>query len=475
MSESELHYQTLGELRRALDAGATTSVNITETLLDRAEWLNGPLNAYRLMCTQRALEQAREADARMAAGSATRLTGLPYAAKDLFDVAGFATSAGCHLLEHEPKSSNSTVVGRLESAGMVLLGKTNTVQFAYGGAGVNHDHGTPHNPWSDAHHVPGGSSSGSGVAVASGLTPMALGTATGGSVRIPAALCGVSGLKTTVGQVSRAGVYPLSWSLDSVGPLARCVEDLAWVYECMQGADPGDPTTGGRSGHDVTSELHAGVRGLRLSFPVEGFWDGVDDEIADHVRNTRQVFEELGASFIDVDFEEASKARELNSRGLIAAGEAWTCNRHLLETHFDELDPVVAFRMIKGRDISADEYLHICTEMLKLRAEAAIALQDVDALLVPATMIPPRSVAALDDSQEAYAQANLAYLRNTAIGNVLNLCSVSVPCGFTAEGFPVGLMVYAKPYHEDMALRVAQAYQSATQFHQQHPSLDWAV
>ena len=171
------------------------------------------------------------------------LQGIPYAVKDLIDVKGLATTAGAKILEQHIAAEDAAVIRRLDQAGMVLLGKTNTVQFAFSGVGISRDHGTPHNPWSKNHYLPGGSSSGSGVAVAAGLVPMALGTDTGGSVRVPAALCGTAGLKTTVGRVSRAGVYPLSWTLDSVGVLARSVEDAALVYQSMHGADINDDTT----------------------------------------------------------------------------------------------------------------------------------------------------------------------------------------------------------------------------------------
>ena len=368
-----------------------------------------------------------------------------------------------------------SVVARLSAAGMVLLGKTNTVQFAYGGVGINHDHGTPKNPWAEVHHVPGGSSSGSAVAVAAGLAPMALGSDTGGSVRIPASLCGVTGLKTTVGQISRAGVYPLSWSLDSVGPLTRCVEDAALVYECLQGADPQDATTAGRQNHLVTDTLKAGCRGLRLAYPEAVFWDSIDPQVEQNVRATKEVFQDLGAEIVDLRFDSAEQARALNHRGLVIAAEAWSLNREMLEKHFDQLDPIVSHRMIKGRDIPAEEYLHVCAEILRLRASAAVELESVDAALVPTTAIASRPLAELDASVEAYSQANLAYLRNTAVGNILNLSSVSVPCGVTPLGLPIGLMVYAKSFREDVALRVANAFQEATEWHRGTPNLDWAI
>ena len=205
---------------RDLRTGGLSPVELVERFLDRISALDPTLNAFRLVCPERALTQARAAEAALKAGlSSGPLHGIPYAAKDLFDAQGLPTTAGCRLLADNIAVEDSVAIRRLTQAGMILLGKTNTVQFAYSGIGINHDHGTPHNPWHRVHHVPGGSSSGSGVAVAAGLVPMALGSDTGGSVRIPASLCGTTGLKTTVGRVSRAGVYPLSWSLDSVGPL----------------------------------------------------------------------------------------------------------------------------------------------------------------------------------------------------------------------------------------------------------------
>ncbi len=230
MTDSDIHYETIAELGRRLRTGELTPVTLTEALLARIEDLDGTLGAFQLVSADRALAAARAADTALAAGhDLGPLHGIPYAAKDLFDVSGLPTTAGTRLLDDNVADADSTVVARLSRAGMILLGKTKTVQFAYGGAGINRDLGTPHNPWHRTHHLPGGSSSGSAVAVAAGMAPAALGSDTGGSVRIPAALCGITGLKTTVGQVSRAGVYPLSWSLDSVGPLTRTVEDAALV------------------------------------------------------------------------------------------------------------------------------------------------------------------------------------------------------------------------------------------------------
>src|SRR5438876_4376389 len=230
MTESSLHWQTISELSQRIQSGALSPVALTEHCLARLEAMDGTLHAFKLVTPERALAQAQAAELALRAGQdVSSLHGIPYAAKDLFDVKGFPTTAGSNLLEHNIAAADATVVRRLAQAGMVLLGKTHTVQFAYGGVGINHHHGTPHNPWHAIPHAPGGSSSGSGVAVAAGLVPMALGSDTGGSVRIPSSLCGTMGPKTTVGQVTRAGVFPLSWTLGSVWPLTRSVEDAAPV------------------------------------------------------------------------------------------------------------------------------------------------------------------------------------------------------------------------------------------------------
>ena len=286
MSDSPLAFESIAGLAAKIRSGALSPVTLTEALLERIAALNGRLHAFIAVTRERALAEARAAELALRGGQDLGpLHGIPYAAKDLFDVRGVATTAGTRLLNGNVAKADAAVVRRLAGSGMILLGKTYTVQFAFGGVGVNHDQGTPHNPWQRTPHVPGGSSNGSGVAVGAGMVPMALGTDTGGSVRIPAALCGVVGLKTTVSQVSRAGVFPLSWTFDSVGPLTRSVEDAALVYQAIRGPDPGDASTQGAAPHeDVLTGLKDGVRGLRLAFAETVFLDQADPEIVSAVR-----------------------------------------------------------------------------------------------------------------------------------------------------------------------------------------------
>lgn len=474
MQDASLGFAPITTLAARIREGTLSPVALTEALLDRIAALNGPLHAFIAVTRERALAEARAAELALRGGQDLGpLHGIPYAVKDLFDVRGVPTTAGTRLLAGHVAREDATVVRRLAAAGMVLVGKTYTVQFAFGGVGVNHDQGTPHNPWQATHHVPGGSSSGSAVAVAAGLVPLALGSDTGGSVRLPAGLCGVVGLKTTVGRVSRAGVYPLSWTLDSVGPLARTVEDAALAYRAMLGPDHADETTLGVAPDDPLAPLEAGVRGLRLAFAETLFFDGTDPEVEGAVRATGDVFRGLGALVDRIEVPEVAEAMADPRRAQAIAAEACVYNAPFLDQHFDQLDPVVAHRMIAGRQLSAPEYFGLLRRWADLRQRVLTRLRDVDALLVPTAPVPARPLAEVDATIELYAEHNARYLRNTAVGNVLNLCGVSVPCGFTRAGLPVGLMVYAKPFQEATALRVALAYERATDWHRRRPDLAW--
>jgi aspartyl-tRNA(Asn)/glutamyl-tRNA(Gln) amidotransferase subunit A len=474
MPESALPFQTIADLAREIRAGAINPVELTEHLLARAEALNDKLHAFIRLTPDRALAEARAAELALKAGQDRGpLHGIPFAAKDLFDVAGLPTTAGTHLLADNIAQTDCTVVQKLGQAGMVLLGKTHTVQFALGGVGLNHDHGTPHNPWAREHHAPGGSSSGTGVAVASGLVPAGLGSDTGGSVRIPAALCGTVGLKTTVGRVSRAGVYPLSWTLDSVGPLARSVEDAALVFQALQGEDSEDDTTPGVPSVDVLGALKNGVKGLRVAFGETLFFDDVDAEVEQAVRGAGDVFRALGAQVDSVEIPEAAEAFLDELRPMVICAEGCAVNAAWVNDHFEELDPVVSHRMVTGWKLSAPDYFITIRKWADLRSRVLDTLRDVDAVLVPTTALPARSLAVIDADLDSYNHHNTGYLRNTTIGNTLNLCAVSLPCGFTQDGLPIGLMVYAKPFQEDVALRVAYAYEQATDWHKRRPDLSW--
>ncbi len=474
MSDPALAFESIAGLSDRIGTGRLSPLTVAEELLGRIDALDGRLRSFIHVMPDQALAQARAAETALKSGANLGiLHGIPYAAKDLFDVKGLSTTAGTHLLAHNVAAQDSAVVHKLIAAGMILLGKTHTVQFAYGAAGINHDHGTPHNPWHPIPHAPGGSSSGSAVAVAAGMVPMALGTDTGGSVRVPAALCGIVGLKTTVGRISRAGVYPLSWTLDSVGPITRSVEDAALVYQAMQGTDPRDEITIGITSHDVLRGLKDGVKGLRIAFGETIFFDDVDRDVEKAVREAGQVFRALGAQLAGIAMPEAAAAWAEEKRPLLIPSEACAVNRQLLDKHLAELDPVIGPRMLTGRTLSAPDYFALLRRYAELREQVRWTLRDVDALIVPTTMAPALPLATIDASSETYLDYNTRVHRNSGIGNILNLCGVSVPCGFTSRGLPIGLTIYAKPFHEDMALRVAHAYEQATEWHTRHPDLAW--
>ena len=473
MTDRPLHFQTITELGGRIRSGELSPVALTEHLLARIEALNGPLNAFNLVTAERALGEARAAgEAIKGGGLLGPLHGIPYGVKDIFDVAGLPTTGGSRTLGDAPAEEDCEVTRRLREAGMIVLGKTITVEFAKGIVGINHIQGTPHNPWHAEPHVPGGSSAGTAVAVAAGLAPMGLGSDTGGSVRAPAGLCGTVGLKTTVGRISRHGVLPLSWTLDSVGALTRSVEDAALVYQALQGEDPRDASTLGIAPHDALSGIRDGVKGLRVGIPEEVFYEDLDPEVEKAVRAAAETFRDLGARVERVKFPEAEQAAALELA--VSAVESCVIHEERLKTRAAEMDPVVGPRMVDDLRRPATEYARALRTLGELRRSMAHTLRDVDALLAPATPIPAHPTAQADVDIDTYDAYVKRYVRNTRIGNHLDLCGVVLTCGFTAKGLPVGLMIQGKPFAEDVVLRAGYAYEQATDWHRRMPELGWA-
>jgi aspartyl-tRNA(Asn)/glutamyl-tRNA(Gln) amidotransferase subunit A len=292
-------------------------------------------------------------------------------------------------------------------------------------------------------------------------------------VRIPASLCGIIGLKTTVGRVSRSGVYPLSATLDSVGPLARSAADCALMYEAIQGADPGDRSTHGQTPHDVTGALRDGVAGMRLAVIETLFFDDVDPQVDSAVRAAGEVLADHGADVMSIEAPEMHDVLGGEGgaeRALTVAAEACAVNRRFLDESFDDLDPVVAHRMRAGLDLSAVDYVGAFRTWRELEARFAARTADIDAFLVPTTALPARPVAEVDASLDSYARFNGGYLRNTSIANRLEWCGLSVPCGFTDDGLPIGVTVHAPAMHEQVVLRIGHAYQQATDWHRIRPA-----
>jgi aspartyl-tRNA(Asn)/glutamyl-tRNA(Gln) amidotransferase subunit A len=472
MSDTPLHYLTITELAARLRSGALTPTQLTAHQIERIEALNGPLNAFNLVTAERAMAEAKSAEALLASGrDLGPLHGIPYAVKDLFDVVGLPTTAGSRTLDTAPKTTESEVTRRLAAAGMIVLGKTITVEFAKGIVGINHIQGTPHNPWCAEHCVPGGSSAGTAVAVASGMAAMGLGTDTGGSVRAPAGLSGTVGLKSTVGRISRFGVFPLSWTLDSVGPLTRSVEDAALVYQILQGEDARDDSTIGIRPEDVLGSLKAGAKGLRIGIPQHAFFDKLDPEVEKAVLAAAEVFRDLGATVENVPYPEAEAVSKMAS--YVNGVEAAVIHEERIATKLDLMDPVVGPRMLGERDYLATDYVKMLQELKALRASQMETLRDVDVVLSPSTRIPAMPVATVDESMEVYLDYAGQYMANTNIGNRLGLCGLSINCGFTSKGLPIGLLLNGKPFAEATVLRAGYAYEQATDWKDARPDLNW--
>jgi aspartyl-tRNA(Asn)/glutamyl-tRNA(Gln) amidotransferase subunit A len=345
---------------------------------------------------------------------------------------------------------------------MIPLGKTHMVEFAFGSWGTNKTMGTPWNPWDPGtHRVPGGSSSGSGVAVAAGLAPAAIGSDTGGSVRIPAGLCGIVGLKTTVGRVSNYGVLMLSTTLDTLGPMTRDVEDAALLFAVMHGPDPLDPPTLGHPPIDPLAMLKAGIRGLRLAVLPESELGEVDPELALAFAASCEVFRELGAR-VDPLAPPFSYASLAELAGKIIAPEGYELHRAWIDRDDLPFDPDVRGRLRAAKAMPAADYIRWRAERRRLSREANRLLCDYDALLLPTTPLPPLALADVDQDKSPMS-------RLTRPVNVLDLCALALPCGFTKSGLPLSLQIVGRAYDEASILRIGWAYENATAWHRRRP------
>ncbi len=474
MATQEWTGKSLSELAKALQTEEVDCVTLTNAFLARIQKLDPSLHAFKLVTAERACAQAQAAQVRHAAKMPLGpLDGLPFVAKDLYDVKNLATGAGTRLLDNNIAAQTCIVVKRLEQAGMVLLGKTHTVQFAFGGVGMNTCQGTPKNPWHAVHHAPGGSSSGTGVAIAAGMAPMGLGSDTGGSVRIPASLNGISGLKTTLGRIPRTGVYSLSDSYDTVGPLGLSVEDCALTYQAIQGPDDADDSTFGIGAQDVLGDLKKGVKGLRLAV-LETLFETCDAEVESGVRQAVEMLKNLGAQVESIHVPELTEMLNDRRRHFVVGAEALVHNAHWIENHFDDLDPLVSSRIAAARTFSAADYYAVKRHLATLQKTLLTRMGDADAMLAPTTPITACPIDDMIKDPKNYSKTNLGYLRNTVVGNLLGLCATATPCGFNQAGLPISLMVYGRPFAEAMTLRIAWAFEQAWPQRRQTPDLSWA-
>lgn len=466
--QEALSFQSLQALSGMLARGECSSREIVAASLDRIRRLDGRLHAFIDVYAEDALACAEAADLERRAGM-TRgpLHGLPIALKDLVDVAGRATTAGSRTWEGRIADHTAVAAQRLLAAGMIVLGKTHMVEFAFGGWGRNAPMGTPWNPWdTGVHRVPGGSSSGSAVAVAAGLAPAAIGSDTGGSIRIPAALTNLTGLKPTYGMISLAGVVPLSTALDSLGPLTRTVDDAALLMIAMIGFDAADPRTWHRPEVDFRSALKADLdlRGRRIAaLAVEAMPAWMLPDVLRIRTETIAVLRDCGATVEEVvppvDFEDL-----MQRNGRLIAAEAYAFHRGKIENEALPLDPWVRQRLLSGRAISAADYI----DELETKARTADAFAQWmcgrDALLTPTLPITATPVTEVDESSTALATF-------TRAANYLGACALSLPAGFSHDRLPVGMQIIGGPFADAALIRIGRAFQAVTSWHKQHPDL----
>ena len=455
-------YASISELSAQVAAGGVSPVEIVDVCLERIRRHDGKLGAFVEVYADSAPLAAEAADKAIRSGHRIGpLHGMPIAIKDLVEIEGRVTTGGCYAWRDRRSTVTATIVRRLIAAGMIVIGKTHTVEFAYGGWGTNQHMGTPWNPWDlNVHRVPGGSSSGSGVAVAAGLAMAAIGTDTGGSVRIPASFCGIVGLKTTAGRVSNYGVLPLSETLDTVGPMTRSVEDAALLLNALQGPDPHDPNTQRRVSDDPLPTLRQGVFGLRLAaLPDDEREQFHPETLAAYDAALRQ-FEELGAHVVRIALpRKLSAYRDMTTT--IMAAEGYAERAETVDREDLPLDQHVRARLLAGRDIRARDYILARREQRRAKQEVLAAMNGADALLMPTTPAPAIPAAEVD---EATTPAGI-----TRFGNLMEMCGLALRSGFTAGGLPLSIQILGRGFDEATVLRIGWAYEQATEWRKQAP------
>lgn len=468
MSTDNLALMDIATLAPLIAGGEVSPVEVMQSQLARIEALNPDLNAYISLYPDAALAAAREAEAEVAAGRYRGpLHGIPMAVKDLFQVAGMERTCGSKILAEGVANSDATSVARLREAGAIMLGLLNLHEFAFGPTGINPHVGTARNPWNGS-RVCGGSSSGSGCATAAHLAMATLGSDTGGSIRIPAALCGVVGLKQTYGLASRAGIYPLCESLDHGGPLARTVRDAALVLDAIAGVDEADPSTAGARVADYTALLGRPLDGLRVGVPRDFYFDRLHPEIEAAVRAALVALEGLGAVVEEVVLPFNQEAVE--GWNVMAMAEALTVHGAHLQNHADDLSPDVNERLRLGEGLTATDYILARQAQSRVRQEMAGVLARTPILAMPTAVIP--SVPA--DTGEIMVGGKPVFGwkvlgRLTRLACFTGQPAISIPCGFTRDGLPIGLQLLGPWFEEPLLLQVADAYEQATEWHRRRP------
>ncbi len=464
---SDPAYASIAELAPAIRTRAVSPVELVETLLARMERFRG-LNAFITVTAEPALAQAREAEREIGRGEYRGpLHGIPVSLKDLIDTRGIRTTCGSRILAEHVPSSDAAVADRLRAAGAVLLGKNALHEFAFGVTTNNPHYGPTRNPWG-LDRIPGGSSGGSGAAVAAGLGAASLGTDTGGSIRIPASLCGVVGLKPTYGRVSRHGVFPLAWTLDHIGPLTRTVEDAAIVLQAIAGPDPRDPSTLGHPAPDFVEEPPQPIAGARLGVMTDEYHEEMAGDVRAQFRAALEVLTSLGLRVEPVAFPRPNDAR--TSAFAVILAEAASIHEDWVRDRPGDYGPETLDLLRQGLFVTATQYLRA----QKVRALLLHAMEELlrpyAALVLPTT---PIVAPAIEQKTVTFGGRDVEVrgllTRFTRLINLVGLPAITVPCGFGADGLPVGLQIVGRPMDERTILTLAHAYEQATPWHTRRP------
>jgi aspartyl-tRNA(Asn)/glutamyl-tRNA(Gln) amidotransferase subunit A len=460
-ADSDLTRLTLAEASDHLNKKTVSPVELTQACLQRIERLNPMLNAFITVTAEAALGQARELER---GPRRSPLHGIPIALKDLIDTAGVRTTAGSAIFADRVPAEDAEVVRRLKAAGAVILGKLNMHEFAYGDTSVVSHFGPVHNPW-NRDRIAGGSSGGSAAAVAAGLCYGALGSDTGGSIRQPSAYCGIVGLKPTYGLVSTRGVVPLSWSLDHIGPLCRTVADAALLLQPIAVYDPLDTNSIQAAVPDYVKAMQQKVSTLRLGIPRTVFYEKLEPEIEQAVNEALRVLGRLAASAREVELPTFKTLP-------VVGAEAYAFHAAYLTKTPELYQPMTRQRLERGAQVTAAAYIEGRRELDRLRRAVTSVFSSVDLLITPTTPILQATIQEAANSPGVPPAGGVASsLRNTQPFDVYGLPSISIPCGFSRGGLPIGLEISGPRLGEPMVLALAQAYEQATEWHRHGPPM----
>jgi aspartyl-tRNA(Asn)/glutamyl-tRNA(Gln) amidotransferase subunit A len=463
---SSLTSLSLSEASQLVRGKKVSPVELTQECLSRIERLNPKLNAFITVTSDSALAQAREAEKEIQRGRwSGPLHGIPIALKDLIDTAGVRTTAASAVFKDRIPDQDAEIVRRLKAGGAVLLGKLNLHEFAYGGSSVITYFGPVRNPWAPD-YMAGGSSAGSAAAIAAQLCYMAIGSDTGGSIRQPAGYCGIVGIKPTYGRVSTRGVIPLAWSLDHLGPMTRTVMDAALALQAIAGYDPEDTNSQDVPVTDYSGTLSGKTSSLRIGIPRVHFYEALHPEIQAAMETALSVLAKLASTQREMELPAVN-----DTATLITRAEAYAFHRDYAAKSPELYQAETLKRIRAGAEISAPDYIGARRQLEQFRRSVLKVFDAVDLMVTPTTPVPPFTIAELLAEPDNLRSRELLTLRNTRPFNLLGLPTISVPCGFTSKGFPIGMQITGPPGGEAIVLRLAYAYEQATDWHKRRPNL----